>query len=182
MSTPQAAPRPEKAKLNLTSVTPAVEPPEAPEIDTTTPIDVSIIPFTQRDFAKWGPWFFARLAFLWPHVTGANYLGMLMQHIASPGSLLIRSKHAVLLAVLTRESFDPRPIVDLVFCFKHRPDSQPEDKYARILFRQMEDWARDHGASGLRVLHPERCDLSFSRTKEVLWGDEQKYLLKTITK
>lgn len=182
MTAIQTAAKPEKAKLNLTSVTPPPPPPDAQKFDTTTPIDVSVIRFTQMHIAKWGPWMLARLAFLWPHFNSMNYIGILMQHMSSPGTLFIRSKFAVLLAVISRDTLDPRPVVDIIFCFKHHPDSQPEDKYVRMLFRHAEDWARSQGAMGLRVLHPERCDMTFSRTKEVLWGEEEKYLLKAITK
>lgn len=171
-----------KAKLNLSAVTPQPPPPEDTKFDTTTPIDVSIIPFTQKDIGKWGPWLLARMAFIWPSFTNMNFQGLLLSHANTNSTLFIRSKFAILLAVVTRDTFDPRPVVDLVFLFKHHPADDAEDKFVRILFRHMEDWARSKGAGEIRVLHPDRCDMTFSRTKETLWGEEQKILVKAITK
>ncbi len=177
MSNTQTAAKP-KAKPNLTSVTPAGEVAPPPELDTATPIDVSVLPFNQLILPKWGPWMLARMQQHWPYLSGMNYLGALVPHMSSNGSLFIRAKRAVLLAVVTKETLDPRPFVDIVLCFKHRPDEQDEEKDVRLLFRRVEEWAKGMGAQDVRILHPERCDSTFSRLKDNLWADEAKYLRK----
>lgn len=175
MNNPQAKP-----KINLTSVTPEPPPAETGEMDTKTPIDVSVIPFSQIHIAKWGPWLLARLQQHFSMFAPLNYIGILSHHMGSNHSLFIRSRYAILLAVISREPFEPRPYVDLVFCFKHVPEKPEQDKDARLLFRRMDEWARSHGALEIRILHPERCDLSFSRSKESLGAEEARYLAKAI--
>lgn len=180
MSAPQPQPAKAKQKVNLVSVTPSAPPPPGAEFDTTTPIDVSVIPFTQRELPKWGEWMLYRLAQHWPHLGPMNYAGMLMHHMADNGSLFIRSKKAILLAVVTRETFETRPIVDVVFCFKHHPDEQEEEKDVRLLFRRAESWGRSMGARYVRITKQERLDSTPSRTKDNLWADESKILMKDL--
>ncbi len=172
----------QKTAPNLTSVTPAGPPPEPPEIDTTTPIDVSVIPFSHRDMPKWGAWLLYRLSDIWPQFTAMSYVGLTSQHMGPPTSLFIRGRKAILLAVITRETFDARPIADIVFCFKHHPDNQDEEKDVRLLFRHVENWAKRLGAKYVRILNQERVDSTLSRTKDNLWADEGKILLKDLDK
>ncbi len=179
MTAPQAA---QKTKLNLTAVTPQPPPPENVPIDTKTPVDATVIPFTQLDTPKWGPWMMARLAFLWPHVNSMNYMSILMQIMGDKGSILIRSRRAIVLAVMTRESMEPRPVVDIIFCFKHDPNSQEQDKDVSLLFRRVEDWARGMGARGVRIMNPDNCDSARAKTRDILGAEDTRHMFKAITK
>ncbi len=177
-----AALKAEKVELNLASVTPQGPPIEMAEIDTTTPTDVTVIPFTEIHFAKWGPWVLGRLALIFPHLNNFNFRGILGQHIGVNTSLFLRTKKALILAVVTRETLEPRPYIDIVFCLKHFPEVQEDDKEVRLLFRRVEDWARGHGAIGIRMLHQDRCDMAFAKTKEGMRADEKKIVVKEIVK
>ncbi len=182
MNTVPATAQKPKLKPNLTSVTPAGPPVEAPEIDTTTPIDISVIPFTHRDQPKWSAWMIGRMGEFWPHIGVMNYAGIMNQHMGQNSSLFIRAKKAILLAVVTRETLDPRPIVDIIFCFKHIPDDEQQNKDVRLLYRRVEDWAKHHGARYVRIMHPERIDMTQSRIKDALWCEEDKMFLKDLDK
>lgn len=182
MTASNASAKADKGKINLTSVTPSPPPPDRAEMDTTTPIDATVVPFTQLDTPKWGPWLMARLAFVWPHVNAMNYMSVLMQIMGDKGSILIRSRRAILMAVCSREALEPRPVVDIVFCFKHDPNSKEQDKDVKILTRRVEDWARGMGARGVRVMNPDTCDSTPGETRDILGAQDTKYIFKALTK
>lgn len=173
-----------KPRPVLTSVTPMVAPPEVEPMDTTTPMDNSIRAFTRMDIPKWGPWVLARLQYFWPHLNTFNYVGLLGQFMSDRGTLLLRARKALIMAVITREPLEPRPVCDIVFCFKHTPDNEQENKDVRLLFRRVEDWARTQGVRYVRVLDADKMDTDYSRTKEILGesGDQVKYLRKDLDK
>ncbi len=169
-----------RPKPDLTTVTPAVPPPESEAMDTTTPMDISIRAFTMQDIPKWGAWALGRLALVWPHLTSFNYIGILGQCMADRGTLFLRAPRALIMAVVTREALSARPVCDIVFCFKHIIDDEQQNKDVRLLFRRVEDWARGQGVKQVRVLYPERLDTTYSRTKDALYGDDVKIIVKDL--
>jgi hypothetical protein len=171
-----------KSKPNLSTVTPMGRPPAPAEFDTTTPVDMSVLPFTAMFLPKWTPWLLARMEEFWPHLTTFNLGSYLAPYMNGNGSIMLRAKKAIILAVQSREAFDPRPTVDIVLCFKFDPDDQEQDKDVRLLFRRVDDWAKGMGAKEIQVKHPERIDLTPSRLKEVLWGEEVKIWAKDLDK
>lgn len=183
-ATQQVAKPTVKARPNLTSVTPSAPaaPPETEGMDTTTPMDTSVIAFTQRDFPKWGAWTLDRLQQFWPHLTGFNYMGILGQCMADRGTLFLRAKKALVMATVTREPMEPRPVCDIIFCFKHHPDDEQENKDVRLLFRRVEDWAKSQGVRYVRVLYPDRMDTTYSKTKDCLYADDVRVIVKDLDK
>ncbi len=171
-----------KPRPDLTSVTPMMPAPEPEAMDTTTPMDISVLPFTMKEIPKWGPWLLARLNFLWPHFTASNYIGLMGQHMADSGTLLIKARKALLMAVATREAMNPRPVIDVVFIFKHVPEDEEQNKDVRLLVRHMENWGRSMGARGTRVLYPAHVDLTLSRAREIFVAEDVKYLGRDLDK
>lgn len=165
---------------NLTAVTVAPESVAAAQPDTTTPVDITIQPYTMRDTPKWGKWMQYRLSRegYWPHLTELNYTGFLAQHIGQNTSLFIRAKRAVMLAVLTRETFDPRPVIDIVFLFMHDPADKDQNKDVRVLVRAAEKWGEGHGARMIRMLDPNRIDATMSVMESIFNTKKLTYAAK----
>lgn len=153
---------------DLTTVTPAPPPPERAEVDTTTKIETPVERFTAVLLGKWTPWLLSRMRQHWPHLTEWNFPGVIAEHIRSNGSLLIRSHKAIMLAVLTREAIEPRPVVDIVFMFKFHPEDPEHDKFVRPLFRQAEEWGRSNGARHVRLVDVDHIDLTHTKAKDIM--------------
>lgn len=168
-----------KKKTDLTKVTVAPPAPDRSSVDSTTPIDISILPFTQMNLQKWGPWLHSRMEEFWPHLTSMNYHGFILQQINN-GSLFLYASRAIMLATVARETLEPRPIVDIEFGFKFEPEDEDQNKDIRLLIRRVEDWARGQGARYVRVKHPERIDMTLSRTEEALWADKVEIFMKDL--
>lgn len=170
----------EKTPINLTSATVAPPPSEKPEYDTTTPVNDQVEALTLRDMNTWGPWLLCRLQEHFPQFTALNYTGFLSQHMSQNHYKIVRTKFAVMMAAYTRDTLDIRPVIDLVFLFKHHPDREEENKDVRRLLRELDVWARSHGATHIRILHPDRCDANFSKMTDMLYGQQVKYISKEI--
>ena len=171
-----------KTRPNLSTVVPYSPPPEGPEMDTTTPMDTSVMPFTQMLIPKWGPWLLSRLNQHWDFMGPMTWKNHLAQHMGPNDSLLIKAKRAILLVVYNRETFEPRPVANIVFCFKFDPKDASQDADVKLLFDRVEDWAMKLGIQYITVRHPERCDLPYAKVREFLGGEERKVLVKDLDK
>ena len=171
-----------KAKPDLTKATVAPPPVEPSAVDTTTPMDTSVLPFTMIYVPKWGPWLLSRLQEHWPHISEFHYKGILANLTNQNGNIFIRSKRAVLLATHSRETLEARPVVKVIFCFKFHPDDEDQNKDVRLLFRRVDEWAKSMGARYVRVETPAAVDLTPTRLKEILGGDEASYFVKDFDK
>jgi hypothetical protein len=167
-------------KPNLESVTVSVPPPEPEAMDTTTPMDTSVLPFTHRDLPKWGPWTKYRMSQIWPHISNFSFVSQTAQIIADNSKLFIRSKYAILLASQGRETLDTRPVVDIVFCFMHHPERAEELADVKLLIKRVDEWSRRLGAKYIRAMHPERIDASFTTLKTYMLAKEDKLILKDL--
>ena len=178
----QAAMPTKKKGPDLSKVTPEGAYADPPEWDTTTPIDTSVDRFDNRMLPKRGAWLLSRMQPFWPGFNQMNYAGLLFMQMHDNGSLFIRSKRAIMLAVCSNETFEPRPTVDVVFLFKFHPNDEAQDKDALLLWRRAEEWAKGMGGRQLRVLHPDRVDVAMGRLKQWSDGDQPKALVKDLDK
>ena len=167
-------------KPNLESVSIPPDPPEAEPLDTRTPMDVSVIPFTHRDLPKWGPWTQYRMSQHWPQISAFTFASHTAQLIGDNSKLFIRSMHAILLASHCRETLDMRPTVDIAFCYRHHPNRDEELNDVKLLIKRVDEWARRIGVRYIRVLHPERIDVPFGVLKTYMLAKEDKLILKDL--
>ncbi len=174
---PQAG---KKAKPDLSTVTVAPPPPEPELIDTTTPVDTSVLPFTMIYMNKWGPWLLSRLQEHWDYISPLNFRGIVSGLTTQNGCIFIRAKRAILLAVASRDTLELRPVVKVVFCFKFHPEDDDETKDVRLLLRRVEEWAKTIGARYVRMENIAAIDLSPSRAKDALFGKDATYLVKDL--
>lgn len=176
-SGPYVKPQP---KLENVTIPAPSDTPESEQFDTTTPVDTTVVPFTMRDMAKWGPWLLYRLTEFWPHLHELNYAGRLSQLMGDNDVLFLRTRRAIILATVSRETLETRPNCQVSFIFKHHPASDEEDKDVRILLRQLDLWACSKGVRHIRIMNKVRCDLNWSRLKDALHGEDAKHLTKDL--
>lgn len=168
--------------VNLSTVTPPPPAIEMPEIDTTTPSASDIVRFTAIDLPKWGQWLAERLHIIYPQITPRNYMGFVTHHSSSNSSLFLRGKRSVILATRTLDGVNPRPVVDIRFCFKFHPDSEKENEEVRILVSRVESWAASQGAEGVRVLDENCFDVKPNKVKTLFTGEPRQVLYKALGK
>lgn len=128
--------------------------------------------FTVVHLARWGAWLLSRLQRNWPHMTQWSYAGLLGNHTRSNESLLIKTQKAVMLAVLTQETFEQHPIVDIVFLYKFYPVDTEGNKWVRPLIREAKEWGRAKRASYIRLEQIDHTDLNATQTREIIGGGE----------
>lgn len=121
-------------------------PPPAPpkEFDTTTPVKVDVRRFSLNDLPRYADKLYPVLKEIFPHLHQGMYGGWLRSCITDNASFFIVGKATVAMAKMINDPLDPRPVVQLVFCFGDLAEFKG-------MYEEMLRWAKDVGAREARL-------------------------------
>lgn len=175
-TTAAATPAAQPTKPNLASVMPMSAPPPEQDLQSRTPMDRTIVPFTAIDLVRWRPWLFSRLHAHWPTLNDFYFPGIVQQLMADNANLFVRTAHTIMLATCQKECImlDPRPVVDIIFGFKHHPDEVKEDEELVKLIDHISEWGKRRGARLVRAKYPQRIDGRWGNVRKLMLAEETR--------